>query len=506
MKIPSADQIRATDSFTIKKEPISSLDLMERASEACVNWIKERFDNKYEFKIVCGTGNNGGDGLAIARLLKKNHYKIEVLIINHSKNRSADFNANLEKLKLISNSNSCIDEINSIESFQTAFLLNDNSVIIDALIGSGINKPIEGLASQIIELVNQSDKKIISIDLPSGLYGDKLNNIKDTIIKANYTLSFQFPKASFMYPETAGYVGEFNVLNIGLSSKFIKGLPVQNYLTTKEDIIPLLKKRTKFAHKGDFGHSLIIAGSYGKIGAAVLAAKACLKSGTGLLTMCIPKCGYEIIQATIPEGMVEADPELNFISHEIEIEKYNSVAAGPGLGTNKHTQIFLDKLIQTTFIPLVLDADAINMISENKNWLNNIPENSVFTPHLKEFERLAGKSTNSSDRLELQRTFSKKYSVYVVLKGAHSSISCPNGDIHFNSTGNPGMAKGGSGDVLTGIITSFLAQGYSSEHACIIGVYIHGLAGDIAAQRLSEESMIASDIIESLGSAFKLLN
>ncbi|MCX6297075.1 MAG: NAD(P)H-hydrate dehydratase [Bacteroidetes bacterium] len=505
MKILTVDQIRTADSFTIKNEPISSLDLMEHAAEACVNWIKEKFDNKYEFKIVCGTGNNGGDGLAIARLLKKNHYKIEVLIINYSKKRTSDFNANLEKLKLISNSNSCIDEINSIESFQTAFLLNDKSVLIDALFGSGINKPIEGFASEIIDLVNHSGKKIISIDLPSGLYCDSLNDKTDSVVKATHTLSFQFPKTSFMYPETFVYVGDFHILDIGLSSKFTNGLHVQNYFTTKEDIVPLIKKREKYAHKGNFGHSLIIAGSYGKIGAAVLAAKSCLKSGTGLLTMRIPKCGYEIIQSTVPEAMTEADPELNYISNDIIIDMYNSIAVGPGLGNNKHTQIFLEKLIQNSFIPLVLDADAINMISENKTWLINIPKNSIFTPHLKEFERIAGKSANSSERLKLQSNFSKKYSVFVVLKGAHTSISSPNGEIHFNSTGNPGMAKGGSGDVLTGIITSLLAQGYSSEHACIIGVYIHGLAGDIAAQNISEESIIASDIIEHIGSAFKLL-
>lgn len=505
MKILNIDQIRGADAFTIQHEPIVSLALMERAALACFNWITEKHGTHFIFKIICGLGNNGGDGLAIARLLAERKYSVEVFIINYSEKRSSDFITNLEKLKSVSQKYISIEEFNTFESFQISFISKKESILIDALFGFGINKPIEGFPAQVVECINNFGSKIISIDVPSGLYCDDLNNPNDFIVKADYTLSFQFPKLSFMFPETYKYVGEFCILNIGLHPEYINGVQVQNYFTTKEDIVPFLKKRSKISHKDIFGHSLIIAGSYGKIGAAVLAAKACLRTGTGLLTVHLPKCGYEIIQTVVPEAMVDVDSELNFISDTIVIEKYNAIGVGPGINTEKQTQNILKFLIQNAIIPIVFDADAINIISENKTWLSFIPRNSIFTPHIKEFERLAGKSATSMERLKLQRDFSVKYSVYVVLKGSHTAISCPNGTVFFNSTGNSGMAKGGSGDVLTGIITSLVAQGYTSQLACIIGVFIHGLAGDFAVKNISEESILASDIIESISDAFDFL-
>lgn len=505
MKILDVNQIRELDAFTISHEQILSVDLMERAALSCVNWICERYDTTFEFKIICGLGNNGGDGLAIARMLLEKTFKVEVFIINYSNTSSADFKINYERLKSIEKNNDYMEEINSIESFHTAFVVNDKSIVIDALFGSGINRPVEGFVVDVIKSINGSGIQVISIDVPSGLFCDTVNNNSDQIIIAKNTLSFQFPKYSFMFPETSKYVGAFSVLDIGLNTGRINEIQVQNYFTTKEDVAPLINKRSSSAHKGDFGHSLIIAGSYGKMGAAVLSAKACLRSGTGLLTVRVPKCGYDIIQTAVPEAMVDVDSEINYISDVIQIQKYNSIGVGPGIGLEKQTQNFLKLLIQNTQIPLVIDADAINSIAENKTWLSFIPKNSIYTPHLKEFERLAGKSGNSVERLKLQRDFSIKYSVYVVLKGAHTSISCPDGSMLFNSTGNSGMAKGGSGDALTGIITSLVAQGYTAGHACIVGVYIHGLAGDLAAKNKSEVSMVASDLIESLGSAFDFL-
>jgi hydroxyethylthiazole kinase-like uncharacterized protein yjeF len=505
MKLFSVNQIREADTFTIQHEPIASIDLMERAAAACLNWMVERYDTNFEFKIVCGLSNNGGDGLAIARLLAERKYKVEVFIINYSQKRSSDFVTNYEKLKSDTGNHIYINEINSIEAFQTVFVSSKQGILIDALFGSGLNKPIEGFASQIVNCINQSAHIIISIDVPSGLYCDDLNSMDDKVIIANYTLTFQFPKLSFMFPETAKYVGEFYLLDIGLHPEYINTTQSKNYFTTKNDVKILLKKRSRAAHKGNFGHSLIVAGSYGKMGAAVLAAKACMRSGTGLLTVHIPKCGYQIMQTTIPEVMVNVDSGSDFISDTILLEKYNAIGVGPGIDIEKETQNVVKLLIQNSRVPLVFDADAINIISENKTWLPFVLANSIFTPHLKEFERLGGKSSTSIERLKLQREFSIKYSVYVVLKGAHTAISCPDGNVFFNSTGNPGMAKGGSGDVLTGIITSLLAQHYTPWQAAILGVYIHGLAGDFAAHNKSEESMIASDIIEHLADAFKFL-
>jgi NAD(P)H-hydrate epimerase len=308
-----------------------------------------------------------------------------------------------------------------------------------------------------------------------------------------------------MFPETTVCVGEFSVLDIGLHQQYIDHTSSPYNFITRNDAAALIKKRSKVAHKGNFGHSLIIAGSYGKIGAAVLAAKACLRSGTGLLTVHVPKCGYEIIQAVVPEAMASADEELNFITEHVLLTAYNSIGIGPGIGTEAQTQNVLKLIIQNTPVPLVIDADAINILAENKTWLSFLPANSILTPHPKEFERIAGKASISEERLKLQRDLSIRYKIYVVLKGAHTSVSCPDGNIYFNSTGNPGMAKGGSGDALTGIITALVAQQYSTQQACILGVYLHGLAGDFAAHEGSQESMIASDLIDHLANAFNFL-
>lgn len=501
MKIFSVDQIREVEAFTIKKERIKSIDLMDRAASACIAWITKRFDPGYQFIIICGLGNNGGDGLAIARLLIEQEYNVEVFIINYSKNRSPDFLTNLQKLKAVVKTDDRIDEINSFQSFQAAFLLKGHAIIIDALFGSGLNKPIEGFTAEIVNKINISLAKIISIDIPSGLYCDELNS-NNEIIKANYTLTFQFPKLTFMFPETANCVGEFYILDIGLNSKFEDSKPTQNFFITQSDVSVFLKKRKKNSHKGNFGHSLILAGSYGKMGAAFLASKACLRGGTGLLTVHIPKCGYEIIQTLIPEAMVSADSELNIISDKLFLNKFNAIGIGPGIGIEMQTQSVVKFIMKDSHVPLVLDADAINIISENKTWLSFLPANSILTPHPKEFDRLAGLSVNSMDRFKFQRNFSIKYSVFVILKGMHTSISCPNGFVFFNSTGNPGMAKGGSGDALTGVITALLSQNYSFLEACLLGVYVHGLAGDLALRDKSEESMIASDIIDQLPMAF----
>ncbi len=503
MKIFSVQQIREADKYTIEHEPIASIDLMERAALACVNWITEKFGQETVFKIICGLGNNGGDGLAIARLLVEKGYFLEVYIIRYTEKESDDFKTNLTRLSDLKRVQ--IFEINELGSNSLPFGEGRREAFIDAILGSGLNRPVDGLIADVISYINIQDAPVISIDVPSGLYCDELNNIDDPIVKADFTLTFQFPKLSFMFPETAECVGEFSVLDIGIHNAFVTTTQTKNYFTTKNDVLPFLRKRSKVAHKGNFGHALLIAGSYGKMGAAVLSAKACLKAGVGLLTVHIPECGYNILQTTAPEAMVNIDTQQRFITDTIPLEKYQAIGIGSGIGTEKQTQNVLKLLIQNTHIPIVLDADAINCIAENKTWLSFLPADSIFTPHPKEFERIVGKAENSAERLKMQREFSVKYGVYTVLKGAHTSIACPDGSVYFNSTGNPGMATAGSGDALTGIITSFVAQGYTSFESCILGVYLHGLAGDFAAHENSEESMIASDIIEHLPDAYKFL-
>jgi NAD(P)H-hydrate epimerase len=506
MKIFTAHQLKEADQYTIANEPIASVDLMERAAKACVDWIKDKFSTDFNFVIVCGLGNNGGDGLAIARLLATQHYKVSVYIINYSDKRSPDFIANYSKLTELSNNNLIVKEIKSIEEFYQALSITTQSIIIDAMFGTGLNKAIEGLTAEVITMLNEQLSIVIAIDIPSGLHCDELNEPNDCIVRANYTLTFQFPKLSFMLPETAQYVGNFKVLDIFLHPDFIDNTGTLNYFVIKDDIQSFLKKRSKIAHKGNFGHALIIAGSHGKVGAAVLASKACMHSGVGLLTTYVPKIGYEIVQLSLPEAMVDVDNETHFISSLPRLDNYDAIGIGPGIGKEQQTQNVLKLLIQNTKVPLVIDADAINILSENKTWLAFVPSNSILTPHPKEFERLTGKSKNSFERLQTQREFSIKNNIYVVLKGAHTSISSPDGSVFFNSTGNPGMATAGSGDTLTGIITALVAQGYNSKQACVLGVYLHGLAGDFAAIEKSEESIIASDIILHLAEGFKYLH
>lgn len=504
MKIPTVSQIREADSYTIQHEPVSSDALMERAATACTDWIRERYRTSVPFHVVCGTGNNGGDGLAIARLLAASGYSVSVSLVNSSSRRSAGFTSNYERLKAPAPAVPAV-EIHSAEAFREALPAGKNSVVIDALFGSGLNRPAEGLPAEVIREINAANSEVISVDIPSGLFGDTLNGSGDAVICATYTLSFQFPKLSFMLPESTGFAGEVEILDIGLHTDYTGRMHTGHYFVTDADAASLLKKRKKNAHKGNFGHSLIVAGSYGKMGAAVIAAKACLKSGTGLLTAYIPKCGYGIMQTALPEAMTDTGQGTDFITDLPSPGRYNAIGIGPGIGNDRQTQNAFKQLIGDTAIPLVIDADAINIIAENKDWMAAVPAGSIFTPHPKEFERLAGKPANSLERLQMLREFCINNKVYVVLKGVHTATGCPDGSIYFNSTGNPGMAKGGSGDALTGVITALIAQHYIPEQACILGVYLHGLAGNFAARATSAESMLASDLIDCIGDAYNFM-
>ena len=500
MKILSIEQIRQADDYTIKNEPISSVDLMERAASKCFNWIKSNIGKKHRFKVFCGTGNNGGDGLAIARMLLDINCDVNIYLVRFSKKESDDFIANHEKLKKYK-------KINITEISEDSLLpeINDDDIIIDEIFGSGLNKPVSGFSAGLIDHLNKSFSQIISIDIPSGLFGDDNTNNNGAIIKAKFTLTFQQPKLSFLFSSTSKFVGTWHVLDIGLHQTFINSVKCNNYYTELSDCKAMYKPRPKFSHKGNYGHALLISGSYGKIGATVLASKATLKAGTGLLTVNMPKCGYQILQSTVPEAMTVTDVCETHITDIVDIKDYNAIAIGPGLDKKEETAKVLKLLIQNSANPIIIDADGLNILSENPTWLSFLPKSSILTPHPKEFERLIGKKATDTERFDLQREFSVKHFVYVIQKGAHTSISCPDGSCYFNSTGNPGMATAGSGDVLTGILLGLLAQGYSPFEASVIGVYLHGLAGDFAAARNGYESLIASDITAFICKAFKKL-
>jgi NAD(P)H-hydrate epimerase len=496
-KIFSTQQIKAADRFTIKQEPIASINLMEQAAAKCAEWLQTHFTKHNTFIIFCGNGNNGGDGLAIARILFLNGFDVRVYTINASVKHTDDFLENEKRLNEIRCPVAALDDGKSIPEIKVT------DVVIDAIFGTGISKPITGIAAEIITAINASGAQIISVDIPSGLVADSVSDHSSVIIKANHTLSCQFPKLAFFFAENASYVGNWEILDIGLSEKFIAEEITSTYLITHELVKSILKPRPTFSHKGTYGHALLVAGSYGKIGAAVLSAGACLRSGVGLLTVHLPACGYEIMQIANPEAMVSADSNEKIIGDEIIAEKISAIGIGPGIGTEAITQSALHYLLTHTEQPLVIDADALNILSQHKDWLEHVPANSILTPHPKEFERLAGKAGDDFERHQQQLAFSGKYKVYVVLKGAYTCITTPGGESYFNTTGNPGMAKGGSGDVLTGVLASLLAQGYSSLETCLLGVYIHGLAGDLASASLGETGMIAGDIVKFLPAAFK---
>jgi hydroxyethylthiazole kinase-like uncharacterized protein yjeF len=498
MKIFSSSQIKLIDGFTIQNEPVKSADLMERAAHKLLEWIMPRFQRPSHFVIFTGPGNNGGDGLALARLLKENRYDVEIHNVNISDKVSEDWKINFSRVEEYTDIP--FDDIKSGEGFP---LICANDIIIDAIFGSGLTRPVDGLAGEIIRKINATDNFVISVDIPSGLFSaDNNGNVHENIIRADHTLSFQFPKLSFFFAENYCYTGEWHLLPIGLHPTFIRDTTTPYYYMEKKEVAPLLKKRAKFDHKGNFGHALLVAGSKGKIGAAVLSAKAALRTGVGLFTCHLPGDGRNVIHAAVSEAMVSSDENNEIISSSPDISPYNAIGIGPGIGIAKATENILKKVLSDFAKPVVIDADAINILGKNKNYLDLIPAGSILTPHPKEFERIAGVSANSYDRLLAQISFSEKYNCIIVLKGAHTAVSLPDGKVYFNSTGNPGMATPGSGDVLTGIILSLLAQGYSPENAAIAGVFIHGLAGDIAAEKSCYESLIASDIIENISNAF----
>jgi len=499
MKLFRSDQIKQIDEHTINEEPVASIDLMERAAGQILIWYIQRFDRSKRIFIFAGPGNNGGDGLALARMLKSNRYEPVVCYIEFTEKTTEDWKTNLLRLNKESNV-----EIVYVKGTDQIPVISNSDVIIDAIFGTGLTRPAGGLAGDVIRFINLSRAAIISVDIPSGLFGeDNSSNNYETIISADFTLSFQFPKLSFMFAENAPYLGEWIILPIGLNQNAVRNTLSPFVFLEKNDVAGILRKRNKFDHKGIFGHGLLVSGSYGKMGAAVIGAEAALRTGIGLITCHVPYCGVAVLQPSIPEAMVISDQNEKHISQVGTTDSYSAVGAGPGIGTE--TQRAIHDLLKECKKPMVIDADGLNILSLNPTWLAFLPEGTILTPHPKEFERLAGKSADSYQRLTKQIEFAKDHRCIVILKGANTSVATPDGRVFFNSTGNPGMAKAGSGDALTGIILSLLSQGYKPEEAAILGVYIHGLAGDIAVEESSYESIIATDIINNISKAFNKL-
>ncbi|MFO8234360.1 MAG: NAD(P)H-hydrate dehydratase [Bacteroidales bacterium] len=499
MKVLRSSQIKEVDAYTIENEPILSINLMERAARKCSRWIGRYFSKNFKFNVFVGPGNNGGDGLAVARQLAEDEREVKVFIVKISDKLSKDANINLERLEKQN-----LVEITYLHKDDELPELSNKMVIIDAMFGSGLNRPLEGFPAEVVRYLNRFQATRIAIDIPSGLFGeDNSTNVPENIFNADYTLTFQFPKLSFFFPENEGFVGQWYALDIGLSQTKIEEVESPYFLISEHYVKKHIAKRKRFAHKGHFGHPLLINGSYGKMGAAILAAKAALKTGSGLVTVHLPVSGYSIMQTAVPEAMLSIDISELIFSKIPDISRFSNIGGGCGIDTKVNTQKALKELIEKEERPLVLDADALNILAVNPEWLGQLPEKSILTPHPKEFDRLAGDSPNHFKRIQQQRDFASKYGVIVVLKGGNTSVAMPNGICFFNINGNPGMSTAGSGDVLTGIITSLVGQGYQPHIAALTGVYLHGLAGDIASEENSQEAVIATDIINALGKAFK---
>lgn len=481
MKILSAKQVRAAEAYTIENEPISSLSLMERASSVFVESFCQHYDKSHSIQVICGSGNNGGDGLVIGRRLKTEGFQVNTTVILTDA-PSKELKMQLEK------SGSETHQLAFGEALEVAPVL-----VIDALFGTGLNRPLNGGWTQYIRQINQNARHIVSVDIPSGLMADEITP-GDAIIQANHTITLNAPKLSFFIPEMGKYVGTWRAVDIGLHRDFLRDVAYSHVLTRSE-ILSDVPTRGTFQHKGDFGRVQNIAGSFGKMGAAVLSSKAIMRSGAGLLTTHVPACGVNIMQIAVPEAMVSSDQQDHYIS-KVEMDKATDVlCVGPGLGTHQATANWLLQTLKKVKTPMVMDADALNMIAATPEKWANLPEGCIITPHLGEFHRLFGMHDNGFERLQTAQKIAKQKQMVVVLKGAHTAIIAPDGMVYFNSTGNPGMATAGSGDVLAGMIAGWWAQGLHATLAARVAVYLHGQKGDKLSKKIGQNAIMASDLL-----------
>jgi NAD(P)H-hydrate epimerase len=502
MKIFTSAQIKELDKFTIENEPISSLNLMERAAQTMTRAITELWASSTPVVVFAGPGNNGGDALAIARLLAEQGYQVVAYLFNISGHLSPDCAANKKQLE----ENKRIRQFIEVTQEFDPPVLDEKTLVVDGLFGSGLNKPLAGGFASLVKYINASPSKIVSIDMPSGLMAeDNTYNVRANIIRAHLTLTLQQPKLSFFFAENQQFIGQLRILDIRLSQEGIQRIEAPYTVIEENDIRQCIIPRDRFAHKGQMGNALLIAGSYCMAGAAILAARACLRSGVGKLTVNSPRRNISIIQQSVPEAIIQTGAEETIFAEAVDTEDFNALGIGPGLGQSEQTAIALIAQLLRTQCPIVADADALNILANHRAWLQQLPKGIILTPHPKEFDRLEGHSADSYERLTKACNLAERLQGIVILKGHYTAICMADGHVMFNPTGNAGMATAGSGDVLTGIITGLLARGYQPKEASMVGVYLHGLAGDFAAADLGEESMLASDIIRYLSRAFKRL-
>lgn len=501
MKIVDAQQMQDLDRQTLAEQQIASIELMECAAQAIVEELVERFPASRPFMIFAGQGNNGGDALAVARLLLERGYRVKAYLFNISQSLSADCATNQERLNALAPD--CLTEVTT--EFEPP-QVSEDTIIVDGLFGIGMKRTLSGGFAALVRFINLQNATVVAIDMPSGLLcEDNSDNVLSHVVRADLTLTFQLPKLSQLLADNLPLIGELKILDIGLSENAVAQVPSPFRLLMHNEVRHLLKPRPYYGHKGTFGHGLLIAGSFGMAGAAILSARAALRAGLGKLTLHTPLMNNDILQSQVPEAVLSHDCSDAVFTHSVPTDGFTAMAIGPGIGTSNETATAFIEQVRRSRIPTVIDADGINILSAHKGWLKQLPKNSILTPHPLEFQRLGLKGTTSFSALTEAREMAMHHSLYIVLKNHYTAICAPDGSVAFNTTGNAGMATAGSGDVLTGILLSLLSQGYSPDEATRLGVYLHGLAGDFATDVLGEESVIASDIIQYLSKAFQHL-
>lgn len=502
MKILTSTQIRELDKYTIEHEPIKSIDLMERAAKALTRAITSQWGDNMNVVVFAGPGNNGGDALAVARMMSDQGYSVKAYLFNISNKLSADCAANKDRLEKMSQ----VEFFEVVDEFDPP-QLDASTLVVDGLFGSGLSKPLTGGFASLVKYINQSECKVASIDVPSGLMTeDNSYNTRTNIICADATFTLQQKKLSFLFSENQQFIGKLRILDIRLSAEGMNNIEAQYEVSEEDYVRSLLKPRGAFWHKGQAGTALLVAGSYGMAGAAVLAVRACLRSGAGKVIAHVPRRNNDIMQIAVPEAIVSRDASDEEFTEPVAANNFDAMGIGPGLGVGEATATALVSQIRMAQVPTVIDADGLNILAAHRAWFQRLPVGTILTPHPLEFSRLAGVRFNDGyEQLSKAMEMAQTMQIYIILKGHYTAVCMPDGKVAFNSTGNAGMATAGSGDVLTGIITALLARGYNQKDACVLGTYVHGLAGDLAAEELGMESLTASDIIRYLPKAFRKL-
>ncbi len=494
LPVLDADQVRTLDRLTMEREPIASIDLMERAAHAFVAALVERAGSTTEACVLCGPGNNGGDGLAIARILAKRGWNVRVVVPGNAVGSSADNRLNLSRLGSF-----------SVPVLADLPALRAGDLVVDALFGTGLSRPLGEPYRGLVRSLHASRAEVVSVDLPSGAFAGGGPADPDAVVRAAATFTFQAPKPFLLLPEHRSHVGDLRILDIGLDPKALAESGAAWSLTEEGDVAALLPERPSAGHKGSFGHALLLVGGRGHLGAACMAVAAATRSGAGLVTACVPRGAAPVLHAQVPEAMVLEGPEADALSGPVPPGRWTALGMGPGIGQAAGTALILEEVLRGACVPLVLDADALNLLAARPALLALLPPGALLTPHPGEADRLFGAAANTRDRIARSLAFARSHGVVVLLKGAYSAVCLPDGTVRFNATGNAGMAKGGSGDVLTGLLTGLLAQGLSAPEAAVLGAWVHGLAGDIAAAGLGMDGMVAMDLVRCLPKAFQRL-